>query len=161
MLSIHPAETPSEFESVRRLFRAYQALPGLAECVAGFEKEIAGLPGPYAPPQGVILLASDYGDDFAFGVVALRPLPEDGVCEMKRLYVDPLHRGTGAGQALVLRIVGEAVARGYRAIRLDTLPFMKEAIGLYQSVGFRQRARYYETAPASALFFELGLENTK
>jgi ribosomal protein S18 acetylase RimI-like enzyme len=157
MLNIRRASTNADFDSARRVFRAYHAIPGLAECVVGFEEEMAGLPGRYAEPQGVLLLASDGGGDV--GVVALRPLAEEGVCEMKRLYVEPAARGTGVGQALALTLIEEARKRGYRIMRLDTLPFMKEAIGLYQAIGFRERDRYYEGAPASALFFELDLEN--
>ncbi|MFZ0341412.1 MAG: GNAT family N-acetyltransferase, partial [Gaiellaceae bacterium] len=84
------------------------------------EAELAALPAGY----DAILLAHD-GEEIA-GCVALRPL-EDGVCEMKRLFVRPTARGSGAGRALVEAAVARAQELGYAAIRLDTLPTMDAA----------------------------------
>ncbi len=154
MALIREATFPDDLDFVRRLFLAYRDTPGVAECVAGFEREVAGLPGSYAPPEGAILIASI--DGAGAGCVALRPLG-DGVCELKRLYVDPATRGTGAGRQLVLAAMNAARAKRYVSLRLDTLPSMGSAIALYRSLGFRKIDRYYASAPADALFFELTL----
>ncbi|NWF84945.1 MAG: GNAT family N-acetyltransferase [Bryobacteraceae bacterium] len=154
MALIREAASAGDLDSVRRLFLAYRDTPGVAECAAGFEKEIATLPGVYAPPAGALFLASV--DGFDIGCAALRPLGE-GVCEMKRLYVDPAARGAGAGRQLALAAIHTARAKRYRTLRLDTLPTMESAIALYRSIGFRQIACYYGSAPPSALFFELTL----
>lgn len=71
----------------------------------------------------------------ALGCVALRPLG-DGACEMKRLYVHPVSRGLGLGKALVAAIIDTAAQRGYRELKLDTLPQLKDAIALYRGFGF-------------------------
>jgi putative acetyltransferase len=106
----------------------------------GFGQEIADLPGPYAPPHGALLLAFGQ-DDQPLGLIALKRLAPD-VAEIKRLYVAPQGRNLGLGKALALAIVEEARRIGYREIKLDTLPQMKEAIALYRSLGFEPIAPY-------------------
>jgi len=95
------------------------------------------------------------GDEIA-GCVALRPL-ETGACEMKRLYVRPIARGSGIGRALVEASIVRARELGYRTMRLDTLPRMDAARSLYLSLGFRQIERYNDNPIEGVLFFELQL----
>ena len=101
MLEIYPVETDEDLEQVRILFQEYAdylkdvlseylTLPWFIDYLKGFEKEVANLPGGYAPPTGCLLLAK-YQDEAA-GCVAFRKLSE-GVCKGKRLYVRPEFRG--------------------------------------------------------------------
>jgi ribosomal protein S18 acetylase RimI-like enzyme len=154
MLRIAHAVDPRDVDRVRALFREYEQSLGVDLCFQGFEQELATLPGAYAPPRGRLLLALD-GDDAA-GCVALRPLGVD-VCEMKRLYLRSSLRGRGAGRMLAERIMDEARAIGYRTMRLDTLPMMKDAIALYERLGFRTIAPYYANPVPGALFLERSL----
>jgi ribosomal protein S18 acetylase RimI-like enzyme len=71
---------------------------------------------------------------------------------MKRLYVAPAGRGLGLGRALVEAIVMAARHIGYRDMRLDTLPDMAAAIGLYRSLGFEPIDAYYDTPIAGTIF---------
>ncbi len=132
--TIAPAE-PGHLAAVAALFREYAAALDVDLCFQGFEQELAELPGAYAPPQGTLLLARGE-DGAALGCGALRPL-DASACEMKRLYVRPEARGTGLGRALVAAVVAEATRLGYREIKLDTLPQLKEAIALYRDFGFQ------------------------
>jgi len=151
---IIPAETHQEFEQVRELFREYADGTGACECFEGFGKEIGGLPGPYSPPTGQLLLAEL--DRRSAGCVALRKL-DDGISEMKRLYVRPSFRGRHLGRQLAEAIITEARRIGYRAMRLDTLSSMSAARALYQSLGFCAIPRYNETPGAGVIHLELKL----
>ena len=143
-----------DIERARSLFREYETSLGVDLCFQGFEQELAGLPGAYAPPSGRLLLAVD--DGRPAGCVALRPLGADG-CEMKRLYVRPEFRGRRVGRLLAERVIAEARAIGYPRMRLDTLPSMKEAIPLYRSLGFAEIGPYYANPVPGALFMERAL----
>jgi ribosomal protein S18 acetylase RimI-like enzyme len=151
---IRPAETPEDWATAAALFREYAGRLGFDLAFQDFERELADLPRAYAPPGGAVLIAE--GDLGAAGCVALRP-SSPGICEMKRLYVRPSSRGEGIGRALAAAVIGEARARGYRAMRLDTTPAMAEAIALYRSLGFRDIASYRANPIPGALFMELTL----
>jgi ribosomal protein S18 acetylase RimI-like enzyme len=153
-MEIVQATGPRDVERARELFREYEQSLGIDLCFQGFEQELAGLPGAYAPPRGRLLLALD--GDRAGGCVALRPLG-GATCEMKRLYVRPAFRGRRAGRGLAVRLVEEARAIGYASMRLDTLPSMTEAIALYRSLGFVEIAPYYANPVPGAIFMELDL----
>ncbi|HEX2816561.1 MAG TPA: GNAT family N-acetyltransferase [Phenylobacterium sp.] len=148
---IQPARSSGDIAAAARLFRDYAGGLGVDLCFQDFEAEVAGLPGAYAPPRGELLLAKD-PDGRAVGCVALRPQSSDGVAEMKRLYVCPAGRGAGLGRRLVDAVLQTAAEFGYDEVRLDTLPGMKEAVGLYRSLRFEPIAPYYDTPVAGTLF---------
>jgi ribosomal protein S18 acetylase RimI-like enzyme len=155
-MSFRRADPVADLQTIRLLFREYAQSLGFALDFQGFEDELAGLPGGYAEPRGVILLAfSDAGEPW--GVVALRPLEDDGACEMKRMYVRPEARGHGLGRTLGEAILAEARARGYRAMRLDTIDTMTPAIELYRSLGFKEIPAYRFNPMPGALYFEAAL----
>jgi len=149
--SITPARSAADIEAAAQLFVAYAASLGIDLDFQDFGAELASLPGKYAPPAGELLLARD-GQGAPLGCVGLRPLAPDGCCEMKRLYVAPHGRGLGLGKALIAAILREAVRIGYDEIRLDTLPFMTEAIALYRKLGFAPIEPYYDAPVAGTLF---------
>ena len=150
-----PVRDADDLKAAIALFYAYADFLGVDLTYQKFEAEMASMPGHYAPPRGELLLARGE-TGAALGCVGLRPL-EDGVCEMKRLYVTPEARGLKLGQALADAIVAEARRIGYREMRLDTLPKLKAAIALYQKMGFRRTAAYYDTPIVGTLFFTLKL----
>jgi len=122
--------------------------------LAGYREEIASLPGRYAPPDGRLLLAFDEAE--AAGCVAFYKLDE-GVCEVKRLWVRPNFRGKKIGRILVETLIEEAQYSGYAAIVLSTVDVLTEAIALYQSLGFEQIEPYYEM-PEGMLAHEVFLK---
>ena len=149
------AAQPEEMEQVRALFREYQAGLNVDLCFQSFEEELLTLPGRYGPPQGTILFA-EAPDGAIAGVVAVRAL-DPFTAEMKRLYVRPARQGTGLGRALAEAAIDAARRRGYSRLRLDTLPTMGTAIGLYRRLGFVEIAAYTANPIEGALYLELPL----
>jgi GNAT superfamily N-acetyltransferase len=142
--AIRVAATGADVALARTLFVEYAQWLAVDLCFQGFERELATLPGAYAPPRGRLLLAGEPGQ--AFGCIALRPLevadtePTTAIGEVKRLYVQPTARNGGWGGRLVAALIAEARGIGYRELKLDTLDWMKEARTLYAQQGFRECA---------------------
>jgi putative acetyltransferase len=155
-LRIIPAHSPEHLAAVRQLFREYARSLSIDLCFQNFEQELAALPGQYAPPSGRLLLVLE-GNEVA-GCVALRKL-EDGVCEMKRLYVPPPFRGREIGRQLAAAVITAARSIGYESMRLDTLVEMKPAIALYESLGFKPISPYYANPSPQAMYMELPLKH--
>jgi ribosomal protein S18 acetylase RimI-like enzyme len=138
---IAEARWPQDRDVVEALFREYVA--SLAEDISfqNVDAELSSLPGKYARPGGVVLLAWDGSD--AAGAVAYR-MVEPGVCEMKRLYVRPAFRGRDIGRELAEELIDDARRAGYRTMLLDTLASMQSARALYRALGFRPVEAYYD-----------------
>jgi GNAT superfamily N-acetyltransferase len=119
-----------------------------------FDWELKHLPSSYATPKGDLLIA--FVDNDLAGCVGLREFNSD-ICEMKRLYVRQEFRRKGIGLKLSKTVIDKAKKIGYKYMRLDTLPFMKEAIKLYLGLGFREIAPYRYNPIEKSKFFELEL----
>ena len=152
--SIRYADGARDFALARALFEEYAAWLDEDLCFQGFAQEVATLPGAYAPPQGRLLLAG-VADD-AFGCIALRPL-DDGVAEVKRLYVQPRARGGRWGRRLAHQIIEDARSIGYRELKLDTLERMTQARRLYESLGFVECEPYYHNPLGAPVYMRLDL----
>ena len=153
--SIFQAESPAQIAHARELFLEYAQSLGFSLCFQNFDRELAGLPGEYAPPGGRLLLAEWEGQ--LAGCVALHAL-EPRICEMKRLYLRSQFRGKGLGRLLADHVIAEARQIGYERMRLDTIePVMKDAVAMYRRLGFKEIAPYRANPIAGALYMELRL----
>ena len=157
-IEIQAASAPSQLDDARLLFREYATRLGVDLCFQDFEAELAGLPGAYASPEGVLLLASV--EEALAGCGALRALPEvdhPDACEMKRLYVRPAFRRFGLGRRLAQELIDHALRTGYSTLLLDTLDDMEAARGLYESLGFEEVPPYYFNPLPGAHYLRLDL----
>ena len=154
-LQLEQATTPQQIELARTLFQEYGASLGFSLCFQNFDKELAGLPGDYAPPEGRLLIA--YLDSEPAGCVALHEF-EGRISEMKRLYVRPAFRGKLVGLALANGIIAVAREIGYERMRLDTVPSeMADAVKMYGRLGFKEIAPYRTNPQPGTLYMELDL----
>ena len=154
---IRDARERDEIGVVRAMFEEYAASLDVDLCFQHFDEELAQLPGYYAPPRGCMLFAET--SEGIAGGVALRPRPTNDreVCEVKRLYVRPVARGSGAGRALAEAVIERARAIGYSEIKLDTLATMDAARALYASLGFEECAAYYVNPLPGVTYMSLPL----
>lgn len=145
-----------EMDIIRSLFKAYQLELDENLCFQSFEKELQDPLAVYPPGKGLLLLA--YWNEKPAGCIALKPLNEEGVCEMKRLFVLPEFRKFGIGRILTQKLLEEAHNLGYRKMKLDTLQKLKPAIQLYESLGFKHTDAYYKNPLQDVVYMEKDLE---
>jgi ribosomal protein S18 acetylase RimI-like enzyme len=155
-MTIHVKEVQgsSDLDAVRILFREYANSLAFDLSFQDFEKELESLPGRYAFPEGCLLIAKN--QEGIVGCGAVRKI-DNGVCEMKRLFVRSEYRGTGIGRRLAMEIIRIAIRSGYSHMRLDTTPSMNEATSLYRSLGFYDIEPYCYNPVPGAVFLELDL----
>ena len=154
MPEIRTAVLPNDLRVIKELFQEYADSLSFELDFQDFREELETLPGKYDAPGGSILVAKENGA--TVGCVALRPLGFE-ICEMKRLYVKPAHRGKKVGRELAVAIIEEAKRLGYKLMRLDTVKAMKEASALYRALGFQQIDPYCYNPLPDAMYFELKL----
>ena len=152
MIELIQVESEEHLDCIRELFKEYEKSLGFDLDFQNFEKESAKLPGEYAAPDGCLLLTF-YGKNIA-GCAGLRKL-EQGICEMKRMYVRPNFRGKGIGRVMSVRIIEIARGIGYERMRLDTIDTMRTAISLYKSLGFEKIKPYCYNPVNGASYMEL------
>ena len=137
-------ESTEDWNETRRVLREYAESLGIDLSFQGFEEELAGLPGAYESPGGLMLLA--LVDGAVAGSGAFRPLLDadyPNACEMKRLFVRPAFRRFGLGRILAQALMDRATEAGYSSMLLDTLDDMEAARGLYESLGFAEVPPFY------------------
>jgi GNAT superfamily N-acetyltransferase len=138
------ADTPELVAAAREIFREYADTLQVDLCFQDFDAELADLPGEYASPGGVLLLA--FADDTLAGCGAMRPLTDvdhANACEMKRLFVRRAFRRFGLGRQLAQALMDHAAGAGYSSMLLDTLDEMEAAREMYATLGFQEVAPYY------------------
>jgi ribosomal protein S18 acetylase RimI-like enzyme len=91
-------------------------------------------------PAGLLLVATMAGEPAGCG--ALKFHPEDGIAEVKRMWVAPAARGHGLGRRLLAELEAQAAGQGARLLRLETNRNLTEAIALYRSAGYREVAAF-------------------
>ncbi|RFS13900.1 GNAT family N-acetyltransferase [Emticicia sp. C21] len=153
-ITIQKIASSEDLEEIKALFREYEKFLGVSLCFQNFEEELAKLPAKYAEPEGAIFLAKVEGK--SAGCIALWKL-EEGVCEMKRLYVKPDFQGLGLGKKLAQIVIAEAKEKGYKKMKLDTLRRLASANHLYKALQFTETTSYNYNPEDDVAYFEKDL----
>ncbi|MDC6168959.1 GNAT family N-acetyltransferase [Paucibacter sp. XJ19-41] len=146
------------WQAVREILREYSQSLAVDLSFQNFESELQQLPGQYAQPGGLMLLA--LVDGALAGCGAFRNLPDSdypNACEMKRLYVRPAFRRFGLGRTLAQALIDRATEAGYSSMLLDTLDDMEAARGLYESLGFVEVPPFYFNPVPGAHYLKVEL----
>ncbi len=146
--------TEKNLPTLHALFVEYQKSLRISLCFQNFDAELASLPKPYDEPNGCILILKVETE--IVGVVALKCL-EEGICEMKRLYIKPAYQGFGFGRKLTEKLIEEAKVKKYKIMKLDTLNRLEAAVKLYRSMDFIETKPYNYNPEEDILYFEKGL----
>jgi len=150
MAELRDAVLPRDLEAVRRLWLDYltwgndelEARHGFRLPVQeAVDNDVAAI-AKFQPPDGRLLLT--FEDNVAVGTACMRRIAPD-TCEIKRMWVDPMYRRSGAGRAMLDRLIAAARTAGYQRMRLDSPDFMTAAHGLYRSSGFMDIGPYPES----------------
>ncbi|MGJ7906973.1 GNAT family N-acetyltransferase [Actinopolyspora sp. H202] len=116
------------------------------------------LPEDFLPPRGLFLIG--YHAELPVAIGGWRAQDsevdgfEDGDAEMKRMYVIPGARGSGFARAVLAELENTAVRAGRKRMVLETGLQQPEAIGLYESSGYHETAKFgvYREEPDSRCF---------
>ncbi len=154
MIEIVEANTDELIAQAKELFQEYAESLGFDLCFQNFNAEMDSFPKQYSPPTGCLFLA--LSETQPIGCVGLRYFKK-GICEMKRLYVRPAFRGRGLGKDLANAVIRAAREIGYAVMKLDTLPSMSAAIGLYECFGFVETDAYRYNPIEGTKYMELDL----
>lgn len=165
---LHFQNTPRHQDALHRLMWAYrddlaQAAADRPEIIErfypadGYDEMIAGLPQKHALPDGGLYLIELGSEIIGSGMIHRI---DDATCEIKRVYVTPAGRGTGAAETLCRFAMSHAKELGYTRMVLDTARPLLAARRLYARIGFSEIPPFYETRPETAgyvLFYGIDL----
>lgn len=157
-LTILKANGSDDLKEVKKLFIDYgifyQKVLNLDLSYQNFGDEIINLPGRYAEPDGALFLAKLDGEPI--GCTSFYKF-SDEACELKRLFVLEEHQGIGAGKALMLKAIEEAIAVGYKKMLIHTALRLAAALQLYEKLGFIQVEPYNDYPIFDSHYMELDL----
>lgn len=148
-----------ELETVKKLFLEYSQALNENLCFQHFDQELANPLKKYGEPKGCLLLAYYNGEPA--GCIALQPIKQKGVCEMKRLFVREEFRGKGIGDKLISLLMNRAIEQGYKKMVLDTVERLHRARRLYLKHGFVDTLAYYLNPLPNVVYMEKFLARDK
>ncbi len=154
MIEIKSCLTALDFSFAMQMTKDYIRWLNIDLSFQDIDKELSNFSSVYGPPDGLFLLAWHNGE--LAGGVGVRKL-EAKVCELKRLFVYERFRGMGVGRGLSTVLINKAAKLGYEKMRLDTLGYMKAAIRLYKTLGFKEIAPYRFNPDPTTKYMELNL----
>jgi ribosomal protein S18 acetylase RimI-like enzyme len=137
------------------LFQEYANSLDISLEFQNFQEELNSINSMYGSPTGCLLLV--YEKELPIACAAYRKI-EEGVCELKRMYIKPPFRGKQIAQSLLDMLTKKASINGYDLMRLDTLDTMLPALGLYRKNGFYEIEAYCHNPNEGVVYMEKKLQ---
>lgn len=122
--------------------------PRVREVVFSILREFGFTPEPEGTDSDLFTIETSYSagggafellindDGRIIGTVGLMP-HGPGVCELRKMYLEPEHRGRGLGRQMLEHAIATARRLGFGRIELETESRLKDAIKLYRQFGFQ------------------------
>ena len=154
MILLRKASQPREFELGVALFKEYAAQIDIDLSFQNFAQELKTIDTQYGPPFGCLILV--YHEKDVIGCFGIRRL-DPAIGELKRMFIRPQFRNQGIGKIMLQKAIKMGTELGYKKLRLDTLPSMKAATNLYQSLGFYEIEAYRDNPFRGAKYFQKDL----
>ncbi len=145
------AKNADHFSAAGKLFREYAAGLNFDLSFQKFDQELNEINIQYDLPTGGLMLVRHSG--VFIGCAGIRKF-EDRIGELKRMYIQPDHRGLGLGKILLENVIELAKKRGYKYVRLDTLKNLASALHLYREFGFKDIEPYRFNPRNDVLYLE-------
>lgn len=155
MIELREAKSDQEYQIASKLFKEYASLLGIDLSFQNFDQELREIQTQYSRPDGILILAYDEAK-LPIGCFGIRKF-EDSICELKRMYLKKEVRGKGIGKKLLKKAIEIGENLTYKHMRLDTLPSMNSAIGLYTKMGFYEIKPYRYNPIEGTKYFEIQL----
>lgn len=169
MLEIIEPKSPEHLEAVRSLcrdFRLFMIEQGgqFAEAVEiaypedKYEHLMQELEVRHASPEGILRLALLDGEPVGCGMIQKF---SDDTAEIKRVFLQEKARSTGAGRAIMDKLISDCRDRGYSRIGMDTGNVLTGALRLYDKMGFKRREPYHDLLMSTGdlmVYYEMSLQ---
>ena len=150
---IHATSNQHHHDAMQ-LFQEYANSLNISLDFQHFDEELNIISSMYGPPDGHLIIV--YLADTPIACAAYRKI-EEGICEVKRMYVKPSYRKEQIGDKMLSELISKATLNGYQLMRLDTLDSMIPAITLYKKHGFHEIDAYYFNPNKNTVYMEKSL----
>lgn len=154
-IKVKLASSEADYAAFVEILREYVDELSIDFCFYDLDDELEAPRTRYGEPAGAAWLSLD-ARGVPTGIIAVRALG-GGIAEVKRMFVRPAHRGSGAGRLLCEAAVDHARAAGFCLLRLDSAERLAPAVRLYERLGFSRIPAYNENPEPDAVFFEMVL----
>ncbi len=126
-----PGDEPEVFRLVREVLAGY----GLSTNPRTTDADLSDIEASYTRRGGAFrVLLHHHRIVGSYGLYPLTP----GVCELRKMYLDPEFKGRGLGKTMLDDAFTRARRLGFATVTLETNRRLKEAVGLYRSYGFEE-----------------------
>ncbi|WP_424494380.1 GNAT family N-acetyltransferase [Salinimicrobium sp. GXAS 041] len=129
---------PKDNQQVKKVVQAVLVEMGVPKVGTAYEDEsLNDMHAEYDKPRMAYFVVEEDGE--IIGCAGIAPLKngDPEICELQKMYFLPVARGRGVGTQMMDHCLAYAKEQGFKNCYLETLPYMKNAIKLYNRTGFK------------------------